>query len=198
MSKASRLRRKRAKARRLRSPVPRRGRGRRRAKILAAIKAVWYGVSTAWKVVLAILFVLAALSEIYFSTWRLSVTPGQTLKEINPMATMFILRNEGQFSIYDIEFSCWLNSVKWENDVSIEQGRGSTDAFNIRELEGNAETSSPCFISMYNPHRAVSVDVTLVVSYRPSFYPFHKERQFRFIAWPNEPGKGYSWTPMSK
>jgi hypothetical protein len=196
MSKAARLRRKRAKARKAKIGARRRSRQHRQSKIEAWTKAVWYGFRTTWGAIVAIIVLLAGGAQIYFSTWRMSVTPGETLKTSDPFTTMFVLHNEGQFAMYDVTFGCLLNDVVYPNRTRAMENYVTDEPYNVSMLEANARTSTPCYLPLL-PTPPLSVELTVIVSYRPSFFPFHRTSQFRFLARPNDRG-GFSWTPMGK
>lgn len=195
MSKAGRGKRKQAKARKAR-PLTRQQRQRHRlSRWLRGLNIVRRSVWVTWVVVFAIAALLASFAQIYFSTWRISVSPGETLKEFDPFATMFILNNEGQFAINDVKFLCILNHVSYPNDLRIDQSAGDDAEFNVPVLEANAKTSTPCYLPVsFGPPSVV--DVTITVSYRPSFYPFRKVGYFRFVAQRKDNGS-YLWVPMT-
>ncbi|HKV36587.1 MAG TPA: hypothetical protein VJP89_19755 [Pyrinomonadaceae bacterium] len=146
-----------------------------------------------WKGIVGIVVLLAAVAQIYFSTWRMSVSPGETLKASDPLATMFVLHNEGQFAVHDIKFLCFLNRISYLDGTIVEYSMGNNAEFNVLRLDGNGKTSTPCYVPV--KAQPVSADVTIIVSYRPSFYPFEKHQNFRFVAqWKDE--GGFVWVPM--
>ena len=170
------------------------------SRIRLACRVVWrYLLRPTQRAVVGIIILLAAGSEIYYSTWRMSVTPGETLKASDPFTTIFVLHNEGQFSMYDIEFGCLVHDVLYPNQKGIPVSQVSahmpSKSFNVPQLEANGRTSTPCWMPalLTAPE---SVDISILVSYRPGFSPFRRRNAFRFIARPNDKG-GYSLTPMS-
>lgn len=197
MSKASRTRHKRAKVRKVQIEARRRLPQSKRARILAALKAGWHGVAWAWKVLGVGLVLLGAMATLYFFTWRLSVTPGGSLKDKDPFKTMFILQNDGQFPVYDVTFSCFTNAVKYPNSISVEEHQETYETFDIPKLEANAQTSAPCSFDVHIPFAVITADISLTIKYRPSFYPFYKTQHFRFLAARKDDGS-YLWSPIAK
>jgi len=165
--------------------------------MILGLKRAWKAVSLGWKILGVASLVLGAVSLFYFFTWRISITPGATLKNSDPFATMFILQNDGQFSIYDIEFSCVLNDVKYGNNVELSKILSHIGTFNVPILDANAKTSTPCYLSFGTSHPAMRADVTLFVSYRPSFYPFRRTKSFRYFATLKDDNT-YAWIPMAE
>ena len=196
MSKAARLRRKQAKARKAKTALRKRGPRSTPSRIGAALKAAWSGLSNAWKVFVAIVVLLAAGAQVYFSTWRMSVSPGETLKASDPFTTIFVLHNEGQFPMYDIRFGCLVNAVNYPNDFTVKETLIYAPSLVVNRLDANARTSTLCDLGVQagDPQK---VDLTVLISYRPSFFPFSRSANFRFVAIPNDRG-GFSWTPMGE
>ena len=95
-----------------------------------------------WGAFLAVIVVLAAGAEIYFSTWRMSVTPGESLSASNPFSTMFVLHNEGQFAMHNINFSCVANKVVYPKNIRFTENIGSAEPFTVTRLEANVRTST--------------------------------------------------------
>lgn len=197
MSKASRTKRKGAKARKARIEAQRQLPQGKRAGILAALKVGWHGVAWAWKFVAFALVLLGAVATVYFFTWRLSVTPGVTLKDSDPFKTMFILQNDGQFPVYDVEFSCLTNFVKYPKGNKVTQLYERSETFDIPKLGANEKTSTPCLFDVYVYLPPITADISLTVKYRPGFYPFHKTQHFRFLAARRDDGS-YVWMPIAK
>lgn len=200
MSKASRQRRKRAKVRKARIEAQRQSQqGSTRLKGLKRLAlTAWHGVFLAWKIIVVLLLLLGAVSQIYFFIWRLTVTPGQTLKESDPFATMFILENTGEFSIYDVQFDCVAHNIEYAEGVSITDSLFSTRQFDVLELHSHDKTSSPCYLGAMKFRQPVlKADVLLTVSYRPSFSPFHTWKQFHYLAVRRDDGT-YLWTETAR
>lgn len=119
----------------------------------------------------------------------MSVTPGETLRTSNPFTTVFVLHNEGQFPMYGIDFDCTANNVLYANNVRAINNTGKASPFTVPRLEANAKTSTPCYLPI-DLGKPLMAEVTVSVSYRPSFFPFRRTARFRFIARPNDRG-GY-------
>lgn len=150
-----------------------------------------------WKVLGAILVILTAVSQFYFFSSRLSVEPGATLKASDPFTTIFTLHNEGQFSVYDVQFECSIDEVLYPNNITAQDNVVTTDAFDIPELASNAKTSSPCYFPIEVSFDIITVTVSLRISYRPSFYPLRRTETFTFTGKPKTDG-GYAWIPLAR
>jgi len=71
-------------------------------------------------------------------------------------------------------------------------------SYDVPQLGPNAKTSAPCSFSVrFIGGSFEYVDVSLVVSYKPSFYPFRRSEEFRYVARRRSDGT-YAWTPMAQ
>jgi hypothetical protein len=178
--KADRDRRKQAKARRAQIAAQKRARVDKRGRRLNLLKRAWRGVSLVWKVLGVILVLLGAVSTFYFYAARVSVTPGATVNDANPFATMFVLHNEGAFPIYNLKFGCRINKAESSARVAVIANSESRSGFTLRQLDANARTSSQCHPMVSLNAQYDSADVSITASYRPSFSLFRKTQYFRF------------------
>ena len=125
MSKAGRAKRKQAEARKARSLAQQQSQRYRMSKWLRSLKIVRRGAWAIWVVVIAIVALLANLAQIYFSAWRMSVTPGEARNQSDPFSTMFVFHNEGQFPMHDITFSCKAHAIGYDSGVQINSKCGT-------------------------------------------------------------------------
>lgn len=149
-----------------------------------------------WKVFGVMLVLLGGVSQVYFFMWRLSLTPGDTLKDSDPFAVTFVLHNEGQFPVYDVRFICTVNSAKG-NRVTLEEMSMERRQLSVPELKANSRTSFPCQIPVaFSPAPIIeSVDLTLSVSYIPKFYLYRIDDRFDYIGSRKDDGS-YAWIPI--
>lgn len=197
MTRASRKRRTQAKARKARIEAQSQLRQGTRANTIAGLKVAWRGIAWGWKALGVTLVVLGAVSQAYFFIWRVSVAPSETLPQSDPVINMFILKNEGQFSINSVEFGCVINRAEYEDNLVFTENLVGIDEFNVPYLDGSGETSAACYLPGKIYPKLKTLILTVVVSYRPSFFPFRREKRFTFLARPKEDGS-FVWYPMAK
>jgi len=198
MSKAGRLKHKRAKARR--KPRLRRNQSppSTKRRILRGLTRAWDGVSLVWKIAGIAFVILGGVSTLYFFTVRLSVTPRETLNETDPFTTVFVLQNDGQLPVYDVTFVCLENRVTFTDGNSIENTAVSTPFFNVPVLGANAKTSAQCHpANRFGVHPVLNADIGLSISYRPSFFPFHRVQVFHYTALPTS-NHTWAWVETAK
>ncbi len=111
------------------------------------------------------------------------------------------VKNESILSLHSLSFSCNLNRAYWPSRVGGRRNRIQSTASIIEELEPNESTT----IVIPDAVRSVigdlppasGADVDIVIYYRPSFLPFHKSFQCRFVSKQVSSG-GFLWIPLSK
>lgn len=163
----------------------------------AWIGPVRRGVAVTWTCIGVIVLLLGLPPLWHFFSWRLSVEPGETLKEGDPFATRFTLKNDGEFALYDVQVICGLDHVVFRNDVRFTNSLSQTSEYNVRVLDAGISTSAICYFPISLGMPLVSADITLTASYQPTFYPFRVHRAFRFQALKKSDGK-YVWFPLAE
>ena len=152
-------------------------------------KQVWSGVG-----VVAIL--LGLLQGVFWLLPEVSVNPESPLNP-DPFSAPFVVQNSGQFSVHNVDVSCYTNTVVipgqrmsernlvWSNGMpplpQLEPGEKTTIHC---AREGAVEYSSPITYA----------DVSLIISYRPSFAWFSRSKQIRFQTRPQSDGR-LRWEP---
>jgi hypothetical protein len=148
---------------------------------------------------------LGLVTAILYFNARISVTPGPILKTddpfiADPFTTTFTLSNDGPFSIYDLEFSCLHNRVDVNDPtgpVSMINTRGTDEVNNynvkVKEVRASEKTTTACYFPPWNVRAA---DVSIEVTYRPSFSFWRKTQLFRFVTKIQSDGS-YQWLPLA-
>lgn len=198
MSIGSQLRRKASRLKGKQNPRRQGFLSRKKLQIPRSVKTFWKGVSWTWKVAGLAFAVLGMISTLGYFRARVSVTPGQTLKDSDPFATMFTLQNEGEFTLYNVKFSCLIDTSGFENRTYKVAGNFANDpSFDVPELASGVKTNAPCYAGFDLNSPVTHADATLIVSYRPSFYPFRKTSQFHYRAY-QKPDKSYAWVETAR
>lgn len=138
---------------------------------------------------------LATLSGLLSYLPRISVVPSFSLDNRNPMGTVFTLTNEGWFTVHAVKFGCLFNSIESQD------GR-----FQITNIEFVAEPSSlgdiapggymtiPCNRTVEMATKP-GTEMTVDISYRPTFVWWRKRERFPFKGELSEDGQ-WHWAGL--
>jgi hypothetical protein len=171
--------------------------------LLPIYSAVSKSFSASWKILAGAGTILGLLTAILFFTARVSVMPGPILKIsdpfiADPFTATFTLSNEGAFSIYDLHFSCIHNRIV-VNDatglVTVGNTRGIDEVnnYDVKEVRASEKTTTTCYFPPWSVRKA---DVSIEVTYRPSFSLWRKTQLFRFVTELQNDGS-YQWLPLA-
>ena len=123
-----------------------------------------------WSTVVIAGILLGIAQGIFWVLPEVSVSPEFPLKN-DPFSAPFIVLNSGQFAIHNVETSCAINKV-----VNISSNSEQSNNFNsnympmLAQLESGEKTTIGCGeLVMYSSTPISYADVTLVITYRPSF-----------------------------
>jgi hypothetical protein len=129
---------------------------------------------------------------------RISVSSAASLEPHNPFATVFIISNDGYFSIHDATFRCVILNAEDESHARViaPQGIQPTN-LNIPEIGAGEKSTHACPWPFKFETPMLSADLIFLVSYRPSLIPWRQEKAFRFGTAKNKDGQ-LIWLPRSK
>jgi hypothetical protein len=134
------------------------------------------------KVVVYVLGICATLIGIWSAYPKLAVAPGDVWNNKDPLSIPLTISNNGQFEIYSAHLRCQVDYV-WNTTESM--GFSSLnlvepDDLPIGELAGGGYTTTFCNnpLRIMGPGDQLAAQVVLVISFRPSFWPWRIERNF--------------------
>ncbi|MCU1226355.1 MAG: hypothetical protein JWQ42_4448 [Edaphobacter sp.] len=150
-----------------------------------------------WKIIST----LALLSSLWISfAWflpELSAEPSAQVYPSDPFSSPFVIKNEGNFSLDDVNGSCHIERMELQGNSNVSNG----DAFNymtpVRSLASREPTTIFCRSAVETNIPILSGDISLRVTYSPSICPFIKRTKiFRFTTI-SQPNKSLRWTPRA-
>jgi hypothetical protein len=155
-------------------------------------------IAITWKLIVGTVsgvgLLLGLVTAILSLLPRLSVSNLESLDPDDPFSTPFVVSNDGVLGINDVVLSCIL--VRLESATqhwAVEGFRSVGYAPTIPRLDPGEQGTAPC-----NPAvglKASAADIEVVVSYRPDYVPWKKERPFRFVTVSSKDGKLH-WIPQ--
>src|SRR5271170_4390801 len=106
---------------------------------------------------------------------RINVTPLQSIREHDPLGTIFVLTNSGSLSVNEATAYCGMAHV-WDSKYPKGGFRDSwlVDAYpDLGDVEPGQSTSIPCETLVAAANNLVSLEgtVDITIEYRPSFWP---------------------------
>jgi len=136
------------------------------------------GLKFIWKVVTILLVLLGAVVTLYNLSARIAVSCDSPVYPSKVFSSPFTVENKGILPIYDIEFSCLLNNVEWQ-DGSVMNVRTRTKADPIKRISAGEATTIFC---RPLPYKTVikGANIEVEVKYRPAYLPWSKRASFRF------------------
>lgn len=126
--------------------------------------------------------ILASFVGIY-SFWvpRLSVSVLTALEPSAPLSTQFAISNDGYLAIYDVTFVCGVEQLKFKAGSGIER-IGFTNPKLVEKRIGPSKKATVTCDWLINRDAPISKgDISIIVTFRPSWYPLQKNESFRFI-----------------
>jgi hypothetical protein len=149
--------------------------------ILLGIKKILRKIPLLWKIFLAVVVVLGLPNTYNFYNSRLSIAPSLKFDLADPLKDTFLMTNEGNFSIYDINLSYSLKNVQYSNDCSAGDNAVESN-ISIKELLSHESETIilPQTAIVLMKNSVQYADVYFNVSFRPSFWPFCKTQSLRF------------------
>jgi hypothetical protein len=143
-------------------------------------------ISKSWKIAVGAITVTATILGLatgYLSlVSRVGVSPATSLDLRDPFSTPFVLSNDGQVGINNIDFTCKLLSVKTKTLVFDNLDFSSSSQ--ISAMEPGEKSSVTCAFrrafEMSEP--VVSADIVISATFRPDYVPWSVKRELRFVA----------------
>jgi hypothetical protein len=160
---------------------------------------VWAGVAAA-SVLIGLLGFVVLRSDV-------NINPTVRLDLNDPFSTLFVITNEGAFSIHNVQFSCHMNDVEVRNyHLLVTDQPAPVDPPGEPSIEAHNSQDVTCFFGAMgmkigtprnSPRPIYNVaDITLSVSYRPSFW-WRRTKSQRFIARTDGHGHIVQWSHQS-
>ncbi len=145
--------------------------------------------------VVSIVGVVGLVSGLLVFASRVSVSSSTPLNPSDPFSTPFFISNDGLFAIYDVKFHCDLRGIKFPEGGGVSNISIIDDSPSISSIEASEKATTKCMISIPDATRNDHADIAIVISYRPKFFPYQKNKKFRFVM---EQGfdKQWHWQPQ--
>ena len=147
-----------------------------------------------WTYIVAFSVIVGLIGFFYNMSSRISVVCQLPPDSNKPFPTPFEVQNQGNLSIYDVEFSCIIQKT--------ETNKGS-EAYNLRtRIERplipaiRAGEKSTFYCTFFWRENIVYADIAVEVKYRPKFLFWKKEKHFRFVTKKDARGR-FVWSPRA-
>jgi hypothetical protein len=149
----------------------------------------------AWGAFLAIGAVIGLISAVVSLLPGVSIEQDIPLKQQDPFSTQFRFKNEGPFSIHDVSFRC-VSNVTTGRDLTI-----NGNSINLgpveTQIESKESATRSCTLTRntrLSPDNVMTkMEVLMMATYRPRFWPWMKTNGERFVGVPDDAGI-FHWT----
>jgi len=151
-----------------------------------------------WAIFFAALSILASVAGIYALSPRITVSSLPSLDPVQIFSTPFTILNDGYLIARDVQATCFVSDAKDINGNHFAGGFAFTDTQtqNVGDLHSKEPATLPCaFVSNFVTAPIASANITIDVSYRPQWYPWHITKRFRFVTAPAVDGQLH-WLPQ--
>ena len=140
--------------------------------------------------------ILGIWTGVAFFWPEVSVNQTEPLNE-DPFSAPFTIENSGNFAITDVGASCTINDEKDARNMNIRNVNEVNYSLPIQNLDAKEKSTIYCKEKVIQLTPPVFADVTLQVSYHPSFTPWIiRRRSFRFRTL-QEADTKTRWIPMA-
>lgn len=153
-------------------------------------------------VVLWLLGILGTMLGIWtVLTPKVSVEPSVALDPNNPAFTPFVVHNQGQFSIYQVEFSCSMAEIHFPGGIRAiaekEYENSFSDPRQIASIIGPGEKYTQLLpLTKLGYDNFEQADIAINLSYRPiKWFPKQRSSQHRFVSTKDTNGI-WHWLPQ--
>ena len=159
-----------------------------------------------WRSTISRVLAVATLLSIVVFYPRVSVTPGEQIDNRDPLHFLITVSNNGQFSIYSTTLICDVDELSdLTTHSSIFRSRLHEAAdFPIGTLAGGGYTTTLCgspfgefFPGYFSPEHKIRGHVTILIKFRPSFWPLIITRTF-YLHGTTESDNRLHWIVVSK
>lgn len=151
-----------------------------------------------WAIFFAAVSILAAVAAFYALSPRITVSSLPSLDPAKIFSTPFTILNDGYLIARNVQATCFVSDAKDINDNHFAGGMAFTDTQtqDIGDLHAKESATLPCaFASTFVTAPIASANITIDVSYRPQWYPWHITKRFRFVTTPGADGQLH-WLPQ--
>lgn len=153
------------------------------------IRTFLSGLSLLWKAFGIFLLLLGGIASLVVFLSHISVSSDAPLDASKALSTPFIIKNDGSFSIKDIETICFIREAIDEHGTKVtgdvedtySPGEGSENFTN--EIEVGQQISVFCVDSLARI-QPTNADIAILICYRPYYFPSFipkKQEVFRFM-----------------
>lgn len=132
---------------------------------------------------------------------RVLVTPQESLEIHEPLATPFIVSNDGYLDVHSVTFDCNVDILEGFNGNVIQNSAMVAPASIslLGDISAGGRATAFCGepIGGQSSEGFRRAHITVSVTFRPDFLPWTKIKTFRFLGLMEE-NKAVRWTPVSK
>jgi hypothetical protein len=147
------------------------------------------------KRMVALIGLVAAVVSLLVLFPRVSVTPQENLNAYDPLTAPFLLSNDGYATINSAHFLCHVDLLIGTNGNKM--ARGVWGGYGLGDIAPNGHTTLLCEPFTDSSGGFSQAHITLAVTFRPDWYPWHITRKFPFVGKMGD-NRIIRWLPVSK
>jgi hypothetical protein len=142
----------------------------------------WYTrLALGWRILIFALGVPGLYLGILGLLPKVSVTPGELVRDYDPFSVPFVVSNDGPLPMHDVQTSCGLESLMQGNlRVSRIEMRPQSEFRFLGDLGSGGRATTFCGGFIIAPNTPKEAKLSVQVSFRPDFLPFHTSHTFFF------------------
>lgn len=137
------------------------------------------GLNKAWTAFAGVGIILSVVQGFLYFAPELAVVPSDASLSNSPLDTIFTVKNVGNIDLRDVRFYCRINHAKLKNGNQFAWGVTSLHIKQLHTFTSHDSTNLPCltFLHFQDP---LTIDISFIITFRPSWLMFSKGAQFRF------------------
>jgi hypothetical protein len=140
-------------------------------------------VTSSWFYLGALATLLSLVGGYFLFAPKVSVVESASFHSQILTSTPFVISNDGNFSIYDVKYTCRILFAHFTNHRQFENESYHYRTFDKLELRAGDKDNVPCLMAVGfkppPPVELIDADIQLIVSFVPSFWFTPIEKTFR-------------------
>lgn len=164
-------------------------------------KQRWKSLSCIVSLFTFLLGILTLVSLFYFFSPTIAVSPAEQLHILDPFSVTFEISNQGIRKVYNVKIACHIDELRTPRETTIIssgetlEGDDILDEDEVVPILKSGKTISARCRSFYANVLPLKANITLSISYRPSFWLWRSTEPFKFILKRTADGK-LIWLPQ--
>lgn len=124
---------------------------------------------------------------------RLSIATQSSLDPNNPLATPFVVSNNGYLPVFNVDFICGIGHLDFANGSRFEEFGMTTTEMHEDRIGTDEQATVRCDW-MVKGSPITDGDISIIVKFEPFMFPKQRDKSFRFVSVRNSSGN-LQWIP---